>query len=137
LRKTANPAAQDPLAPEGGWADLPDDFVLPAQLIGPARDPHLEPIRRLAEAQLQDLFLIRDYAARGRGIGNLGPRATRRQAALDRRRLTDPADTRAFAFENVCHILGLAPGRVRQLYLSREKIVFPRQEHTARARQAA
>ncbi len=89
-----------------------DDVILPCQFFSSAADPRGEPEKRLMVAVLEEAI-----AASMAGVGSEHSEQVAVAAEADRWFASDDCAA-PFAFRSICDILGLEPGRVRQLLAS-------------------
>ncbi len=80
--------------------------ILPIQYRSPAPPT---PFQRLAQAMLDDLFTVKDFAEKYPRV-----RWWQRQRAVDEEWLTSAGGV--LTFEAVCDLLGLSPDSIRQAY---------------------
>jgi len=82
----------------------------------PARDKRWDSYLSLAAAVLEDAFGCRDLANRNQNSGQR--RRMQRQVEQDEEWLRSEDVTHLFSFTNICQLLRLDPGEVREAYLN-------------------
>ena len=80
--------------------------ILPIQYRPPAQPT---PFQRLAQAMLEDLFTVKEFAEKYPHVGGW-----QRQRAADEEWLSSAGG--AFTFETVCDLLDFSPDSIRQAY---------------------
>ena len=96
----------------------------------PARDKRLDSYLSLAAAVLEDAFGCRNLANRNQNNGER--RRRQRQVEHDEEWLRSEDVTHHFSFANICQLLGLDPGEVREAYLNGRGLNIYRQPITRR-----
>ncbi len=96
----------------------------------PPRDRRGDSYLSLAAAVLEDAFGCRNLANRGQNSGE--KRRRQRQVEHDEEWLGSEDDTRLFSFANICQLLGLDPGEVREAYFKGRGLNMHRQPVTRR-----
>lgn len=82
----------------------------------PPRDKRLDAYLSLAAAVLEDAFGCRNQANRSQNNGER--RCMQRQVEHDEEWLRSDDVTHPFSFANICQLLRLDPGEVREAYLN-------------------
>ncbi len=91
----------------------------------PPRDKRWDSYLSLAAAVLEDAFGCRNLANRGQNSGE--KRRLQRQVEHDEEWLGSNEVTHLFSFANICQLLGLDPGEVREAYLNGRGLNMHRQ----------
>ncbi len=97
---------------------------------GPARDKRWDSYLGLAAAVLEDAFGCRDQANQSQNSEQR--RRMQRQVEHDEEWLRSEDVTHPFSFANICQLLGLDPGEVREAYFKGRGLNMQRQPGTRR-----